>query len=692
MRFSLVGLAGVADELAAGARLGKFELVDLLSRGERSAVFRARHVPSGRMVAVKFPLGEDRADFERFRHETRVTALLHHRHIVEVIEVGEQDGRPFLAMELVDGGDLATSVAREGRPTAARTLLMIKQVASALAHLHGTGILHCDIQPSNLLVTSLGQMRLADFGLARGLDEKEEPRAGSPSDSPLYFPPEAARARELDERTDLYLLGATFYHVLAGRPPFEAADPVERALKYVRGEVPPLAEAAPTVPPELCAFIHRLLRKDPAERFQTAQDLLADLDRIQSEMAHGRRPRPEPASQPATSPVASPAAPAPPETPRLPLAALVVGGMAILAVGFLVGYLVGSATAPQGQPPPASPETAPPEISPRTGTPADTKATPEQGAAALPRSAATAAWTEAEADAAALLREQRFGAAIARYQEVARRFRGAVPAARMDAATAPIRERAETAYAATVAVAKQLAQERKVEAARGELLEALERYGVDELAGPAKEFLAALGSSEKQARNEDERQRLDAARHAEAERLKAAEARYPQAIAPADALAKAWDFRGALAKLPASEGLPAAWIEARRDQLQRLAQLKDKIIARIGTANPPLRKSTVQLPGINGDLTKADETGITTLVPDAKPEVLPWAALTKRSALKLASVAIDPDSGDDHLAAALLALAYDDLDTADQELARARLLGADVTHAKTLLDLRRKRP
>ena len=131
-------------------------------------------------------------------------------------------------------------------------------------------------------------MRLADFGLARGLDEKEEPRAGSPAGSPLYFRPRRPR-RELDERSDLYLLGATFYHVLAGHPPFEASDPVERALKYVRGDVPPLAEAAPTVPPDLCGLIHRLLRKNPAERFQRPRRICSPtFERIELEMAHGR--------------------------------------------------------------------------------------------------------------------------------------------------------------------------------------------------------------------------------------------------------------------------------------------------------------------------------------------------------------------------------------------------------------------
>jgi len=691
VRPSFLGLASVADERAAGAKLGKFELAELLSRGERSAVYRAREVPSGRPVAIKVPLGEDQEGLERFRREARVAASLHHRHIVEVLEVGEEGGRPFLAMELVDGGDLAALVAREGRPTAARTLLMMKQAAAALAHLHGSGIVHCDLQPSNLLVTSLGQVKLADFGLERGLDEEDESRPGSPSSAPLYFPPEAAHGRELDERSDLYLLGATFYHALAGRPPFEADDPVERALKYVRGEVPPLSEAAPTAPRELCDLIHRLLRKNPAQRVQSAQDLLAAIERIESEAGHGRRPQAARAVVSAAA-AAAPLAPAPPTAPGPPLAALIGGGLALLAVGILIGYFLGRAAGPsaprgEGMQPSSSvsSETEPAEHSPG----AETKAKAETEPA---RAAWRAAWTQAEADAAALVREQRFGAAMARYKGVARRFGREVPATQVAAATAPIRERAETAYAATVAVAKQLAQEKRFEAARGELLGAIERYGLDELADPARELLASLATAEKQAREGDERQRLEADRRAEGERLKAAEARYQQVMAPVDALAKAWDFRGARAKLPPPDELTAERLEARRDQLERLAQLKDKIIARINTAKPPLRKSAVLLPGINGDLVRADEDGIATLVPGGKPEVFAWPGLSQLSALKLASFAIDPNSGDDRLAAGLLALAYDDLDTAEQELARARLLGADVARAKALLDLRRKRP
>ena len=721
----------MADELAAGARVGKFEIVGLLSRGEQSAVYRAREVSTGRPVAVKVPLGENPAELTRFRREARVAASLRHRHIVETIEAGEDGGRPFLAMEFVDGGDLAAAVAREGRPTAARSLLMMKQAASALAYLHGMGIVHCDIQPGNLLVTALGQVELADFGLARCLDDEEDApsavrRIGSPSSAPLYFPPEAAHARELDERSDLYLLGATFYHILAGRPPFEAADPVERALKYVRGDVPPLAEAAPTVPRELCDLIHHLLRKNPAERLQNADDLLAALERIEGEMVRGRRPRTDHAAAPAppsavprlaspavpafdtvgqadrgtrdsSAPASAtaglpdrappPSAPVAPKAPRPPLAALVGGGMSVLAVGILVGYCLGRGarlSLPHGPTPhpvmSASAEPEPVEHSPSV-EPKVTTAT-EQAPVIDEKAKAEAergraAWAQAEVDAAGLVREQRFGAAIACYKEAARRFRGDVSEAQIAAATGPIRERAETAYAATAAVARQLAQEKKFDAARGELLGAIERYGVDELAVPAKELLASLAAAEKQAKEDGERQRLDADRRAESERLKAADARYRQVIAPVDALAGAWDFRGALAKLPAPDALTGERIETRRDGLQRLAQLKDRIIARINTAKPPLRKNTVLLPGVNGELVKAGDSGITTLAPDGKPEAFAWSGLSKRSARTLALLAADPKSGEDHVALGLVALAYDDIETAEQELAKARSIGVN---------------
>ncbi len=311
-----------------GQSLGEFEILALLGRGGMGAVYKARQATLDRLVAIKVLPQEYAADaafLERFGREARAAAAISHPNIVQVFSVGHDKGHEFIAMELVDGESLSQVLKREGRlrfagadrvaqpPSAVgaqagapvphrepvggaslprdrgvvggaslpRVLDLFKQVASALAKAHAAGVVHRDIKPANLLLTSDGLVKVADFGLAKraGVDVNVT-ATGASIGTPLYMPPEIAEAKPSDARSDLYSLGATFYHLLAGRPPFEGGTAAELILKHYRAEVPPLGEAAPDAPPALCSIVRRLLCKDPAERFQTAAELLDALDRI----------------------------------------------------------------------------------------------------------------------------------------------------------------------------------------------------------------------------------------------------------------------------------------------------------------------------------------------------------------------------------------------------------------------------
>ena len=265
-----------------GQTLGEFEIVGLAGRGGMGAVYKARQPSLDRFVAIKVlpqHMATDANFVERFRREARAAAAVRHPNIIEIHAVGTSRGHQYIAMEFIEGETLGDVLEREGKLSADRALAMLKQVASALARAHAAGILHRDIKPSNILIDATGWAKVADFGLAKQADtDVNITIAGRPLGTPLYIPPEAARGQRLDERSDLYSLGVTFYQVLAGRPPFLGTTSAELILKHAEQQAVPLADLVPDTPPELCDIIHRLLRKEPADRTQSADELLEALD------------------------------------------------------------------------------------------------------------------------------------------------------------------------------------------------------------------------------------------------------------------------------------------------------------------------------------------------------------------------------------------------------------------------------
>jgi len=210
---------------------------------------------------------------------------------------------------------LAAVLEREGRLSADSALALMQDVTSSLAEAHADGRLHGDIQPASVLITPDGRAELIGFPEAREAGDAtggEEPRA------PLYYPPEVARAKRLDERSDLYLLGATFYHALAGCPPFEHANPEDSALLYIRQEAPPLGQVAPGTSVALCCVIHKLLRRKPDERYLSATEVLDALDQIESVIRKTRAVASRAAAAPARAPAPPARALAPPPPPEEP--------------------------------------------------------------------------------------------------------------------------------------------------------------------------------------------------------------------------------------------------------------------------------------------------------------------------------------------------------------------------------------
>ena len=281
----------------------RFELLGELARGGLGRVMRARDPRTGRVVALKEVLRPSPDLIARFAREAMVTANLQHPAIVPVYEVGRwPSGEPFYAMKLVRGRALDALIA-EATTTAARVALLphVIAIAEALAYAHSERVIHRDLKPANVLVGPYGETVVIDWGLARNLGERDvasgapvapppppvdEPGAtvaGAVLGTPAYMPPEQAAGAPLDERADVYAIGAILYHVLAGQRPYAEQRTVEQLLQAVEAGPPrALAELAPGVPAELATIVAKAMARAPADRYPTAEGLADDLRRFQT--------------------------------------------------------------------------------------------------------------------------------------------------------------------------------------------------------------------------------------------------------------------------------------------------------------------------------------------------------------------------------------------------------------------------
>lgn len=264
----------------------RYEIERRIGRGGMADVFLARDLLLDRPVAVKvlFPeFATDPAFVERFRREAQAAANLTHPNIVAVYDWGRAGGTYFMAMEYVAGRTLADLLRANGALTAQQAAMIGLEVAAALASAHHNGVVHRDIKPANILLGQSGQVKVADFGIARALGASVEAnltQAGAVMGTATYFSPEQAQGGQPDPRSDLYSLGVVLYEMVGGRPPFSADSPVGVAYKQVHEAPRPLRELAADVPRPFEAIVARLLAKQPAARYPNAEALRDDLRRF----------------------------------------------------------------------------------------------------------------------------------------------------------------------------------------------------------------------------------------------------------------------------------------------------------------------------------------------------------------------------------------------------------------------------
>jgi beta-lactam-binding protein with PASTA domain/tRNA A-37 threonylcarbamoyl transferase component Bud32 len=261
----------------------RYEIEREIARGGMAEVYLARDQSLNRPVALKalFPeFAREPSFVERFRREAQAAANLNHPNIVAIYDWGQESGTYFIVMEYVEGRSLRELIHSEGSLEPGQAADIAAEIASALAFAHRSGVVHRDVKPGNVLLTESGTVKVTDFGIARAGTSDGLTQTGSVMGTATYFSPEQAQGLAVDGRSDVYSVGIVLYEMVCGVPPFVAESPVSVAYKHVREEPIPPSQRNPQVPPALEQIIMSALAKDPEHRYQSADDLRADILRF----------------------------------------------------------------------------------------------------------------------------------------------------------------------------------------------------------------------------------------------------------------------------------------------------------------------------------------------------------------------------------------------------------------------------
>lgn len=292
--FALIYCPHCGEAMRARRMFNNFEVVELIGEGGMGSVFKAYDHTLGRMVALKVLRREVSAredERTKLEQEARVTASVNHPHVVRVYSFGEADGQFYLAMELVEKGSLDDLMGIQTRVSEVQVLDIGVQIAQGLEAAAEKGLIHRDIKPGNVLFADARTAKIVDFGLARVLEDEAEAR-GEIWGTPYYIAPERLNYEPEDFRSDIYSLGGTLFHAIAGRPPFEAESASLVALKQIKSQRVSLEAFAPDVAPETAYVINRMLEKNPDDRYAGYGELVEHLEFARSKVMEraGRPP------------------------------------------------------------------------------------------------------------------------------------------------------------------------------------------------------------------------------------------------------------------------------------------------------------------------------------------------------------------------------------------------------------------
>ena len=276
------------DSMTRSARhIPGYHIISKLGQGAMATVWKARQLSLERIVAIKIlpkRLSENPEFVERFYKEGKAAAKLNSANIVQAIDVGEAQGYHYFVMEYVEGKTVYDDLSKGKVYSEAEALDLIIQVTQALAHAHSKGLIHRDVKPKNIMLTKEGVVKLADMGLARAKDDKETAaqEAGRAYGTPYYISPEQIRGElDIDFRADIYSLGATFYHMVTGKVPFDGASPSAVMHKHLKEALLPPDHINTSLSAGVAETIEVMMAKNRNNRYASTEDLLKDLQAVQ---------------------------------------------------------------------------------------------------------------------------------------------------------------------------------------------------------------------------------------------------------------------------------------------------------------------------------------------------------------------------------------------------------------------------
>jgi serine/threonine-protein kinase len=323
-----------------GTTLGNYRIHNKIGQGGMGAVYKATQISMDRIVALKVlkdELTSDSKFVKQFLQEARTAGKLNHPNVVKVHDFGEANGTYYFSMEYVDGETVEDVLKREGKLSVNRTLEIVEQTAAALQHAHKLGIIHKDVKPQNILCDRRGLTKLTDLGLARTAEkEATDRRRGSIMGTPYYMAPETAQLKKADARTDIYSLGASFFHMLTGRVPYEGANSLAVIAKHVTDPVPNPKQFDVTIPEPVCRLVELMMAKNPSTRPANASAVLKTIEQLKARKTPPIKVAP---AQPKPAPAKIP--PIAPRSVRVvkvesgsPVAYMLIGALVVGILGF----------------------------------------------------------------------------------------------------------------------------------------------------------------------------------------------------------------------------------------------------------------------------------------------------------------------------------------------------------------------
>ncbi|MDH4218821.1 MAG: protein kinase [Candidatus Aminicenantes bacterium] len=273
------------EELTTGATFaGRYQIIEELGKGGMGKVYKVHDTKIKEKIALKLikpEIAKDKKTIERFSNELRLTRKIRHKNVCQMFDLGEDQGTQFITMEFVPGEDLRSLIRRIGQLPIGKSISIAKQICEGLTEAHRLGVVHRDLKSNNIMIDKEGNVRIMDFGIARSLEAKRITGAGVMIGTPEYMSPEQVEGKDVDQRSDIYSLGVILYEMVTGRVPFEGDTPLSIAVKHKTEAPQDPKELNDQLPSDLSSLILRCLEKDKEKRYQKAEEVLSELERIE---------------------------------------------------------------------------------------------------------------------------------------------------------------------------------------------------------------------------------------------------------------------------------------------------------------------------------------------------------------------------------------------------------------------------